>query len=422
MRIEINVENEIAPNFHDITKSVFKEEYLNYWFSGGRASTKSSNISLDIILLILNHPNVNALAMRKIGATLRESVYNQIIWAIDKLQIAHKFIIKLSPLEIVYKPTGQRIYFRGGDDPVKLKSVKPRRGYIGITWFEEVTEFNGMEEIRNITQSTNRGGSKFWNFHSYNPPKSRDNWVNVEASEVELKDDTVWHHSTYLTVPAEWLGDEFIKAADQLKRLKPQTYNHEYMGIATGTGGQIFDNIKSWEATEKAIRTFDRFKFGIDFGFAADPFAWGKFHYDKKRKELYVIDEIYEVRLHDNRAVEKIRQKHQGQMFITADSAESKSISYMQNQGLNIESAKKGKDSRHYGYKFLQDLNAIYIDKKRTPNAYREFTLYEYHQDRNGNFISEYPDKNDHFLDCTRYAMESEMMQSNIYISNRVRI
>jgi len=103
---------------------------LNYWYSSGRASTKSSNISLDIILLVMTNPNINVLAMRKIGATLRESVYNQIIWAIDKLHISDKFIIKLSPLEIIRKKTGQRIYFRGGDDPVKLKSIKSAFGLL----------------------------------------------------------------------------------------------------------------------------------------------------------------------------------------------------------------------------------------------------------------------------------------------------
>ena len=415
--IIINYKKEVAENFHGITRAVLKNEYLNYWYSGGRASAKSSKISIDIILLIILHSDINALVLRKVGATLRDSVYNQIIWAIEKLKVTHKFNFKLSPLEVTYEPTGQKIYFRGGDDPVKIKSIKTRQGYIGITWFEEVTEFNGTEEIRNILQSTNRGGSRYWNFYSYNPPKSRDNWVNAET----LIDtpDKIKHHSTYQTVPREWLGEKFIFAAEQLKARRPTAYEHEYLGIPTGTGGAVFDNITERVITDEEYGTFDRFRFGIDFGFAVDEFAWIKLSYDKKHKILYVLDEIYEQRLHNDKAAEKIKRKNNGnnesagKIHIIADSAEPKSIAEMRNYGLNIDGAKKGKDSVEYGFKFLQDLNEIVIDKRRTPNAYREFTLYEYKADRNGNYISEYPDKNDHILSAVRYAMEDEMLNNN---------
>lgn len=241
----------------------------------------------------------------------------------------------------------------------------------------------------------------------FKPPKSRDNWVNIEC--MEERRDRIIHKSTYHTVPASWLGQIFIDEAEYLKATKPQAYEHEYNGVATGTGGTVFENIEAREITDSELATFDHLFFGLDFGFAVDPLAWGKFHYDKKNRKLYILDEIYEPKLKNSIASEKIKQKHPGSMLITADCAEAKSINEMKyDHGLNIAPAKKGPDSIEHGIKWLQDLDAIVIDKRRTPNAYKEFTLYEYRQNKQGEFISAYPDKNNHFIDCTRYAMESE--------------
>lgn len=406
--ISVNLSEIIAPHFYNITHDVMNHEYTHYWYSGGRGSTKSSKISVDVILLMINNPDVNALILRKVSATMRDSVYNQLIWAVNKLQIPHLFKAALSPLEITYLPTGQKIYFRGADDPIKIKSIKSKRGYIGIIWFEEVDQFKGMEEIRNILQSANRGGEKYWNFYSYNPPKSRDNWVNVE--KLETSPDKIHHSSTYETVPRDWLGEQFINEAERLRERKPRVYEHEYLGIPTGTGGAVFENITERVITDEEYKRFDRFKFGIDFGFAVDEFAWIKLYYNRKKQILYVLDEIYEQKLPNKKAVEKIKQKHAGNMIIIADSAEPKSIAEMRSLGLNVTGAKKGADSVDYGFKFLQDLTEIIIDKHRTPNAYKEFALYEYATDRNGKYISEYPDKNDHILSAVRYAMEYESM------------
>jgi len=131
-------------------------------------------------------------------------------------------------MEITYIKTKQKIYFRGADDPLKLKSIKPKFGYIGIAWYEELDQFNGMEEIRNINQTIICGGERFNIFYTFNPPKTRDNWVNVE--KLENKTGRLIHHSTYETVPREWLGNKFIEEAEYLKQTKPQAYEHEYAG------------------------------------------------------------------------------------------------------------------------------------------------------------------------------------------------
>lgn len=398
----------IAPGFQPVFWKIMEHCYTHYWLGGGRGSTKSSFIGIVIILLIITNPRVHALVMRKIGNTLRDSVFAQMIWAIDVLGLTDKFKVKVAPMEITYKATGQKVLFRGADDKTKIKSIKIPFGYIGIGWYEELDQFSEMDEIRSINQSVMRGGEKFWMFYSFNPPKSRDNWVNIE--KIQERPDRLYHHSTYLDMPAEWIGQQFIYEAEILKQQKPDLYEHEYLGIATGTGGSVFENLQEREITEEEISGFDRLYYGVDYGFAVDPFAWCKLHFDAKRRILYVLDEIYELKLSNRKATELMKQKHTGHIF--ADSADSKSIAEMKSLGLWIDPAKKGPDSVEYGIKWLQDLETIVIDKRRTPNAYREFSLYEYEQNRDGEFISAYPDKNNHYIDACRYALSNVMKQN----------
>ena len=404
----INLSEIIAPHFYGPAWDIQKHKHTHYWLDGGRGSTKSSFISLEVILLLIQNPSVNALVLRKVGETLRDSVFAQILWAIDSLSLSEYFKHTTSPMEITYLPTGQKIFFRGADNPKKIKSLKPQKGYIGITWYEELDQFFGMEEIRNINQSTMRGGSLFWIFYSYNPPKSRDSWVNVE--KMENPPNRLTHHSTYLDVPREWLGDAFIFEAETLKARKPEVYEHEYMGVAIGTGGAVFDNIQEREISAEEIETFDRLHFGVDFGFAIDPFVWIKMHYSKNHQSLYLLDEIYQPKLSNRRAADMMRERGTGR--ILADCAEPKSIAEIASLGIRIDPAKKGPDSVEYGIKWLQSLDAIIIDKSRTPNAYKEFSLYEYEQNKDGEFISAFPDKNNHAIDACRYGL-SELMRYN---------
>ncbi len=404
------VSDVIAPHFQLVHRAIRGHDYTHYWLDGGRGSTKSSFASLEIPFLLIKNPTCHAVVMRKVGNTLRNSVYAQIMWAITTWGISSEYKMTVSPMEITYKRTGQKILFFGLDEKEKIKSIKLPFGYIGVAWYEELDQFAGMEEIRNVNQSLMRGGDKFWFFYSFNPPKSRDNWVNIE--KMESRPDRLNHHSTYLNVPREWLGEQFIYEAELLKESKPQAYEHEYMGVATGTGGAVFDNIQSRKITDAEIQRFERFRFGLDFGFAVDPLAWVKMHYDRKHRTLYILDELYETKLKNKTAAEKIKKKQTGTMRITADSAEPKSIAEMQDYGLMVDACKKGPDSVDHGMKWLQDLEAIVIDKDRTPNAYREFTLYEYETNKNGEYISAYPDKNNHTIDAVRYGMEPEMIDS----------
>ena len=396
----------IAPSFYTVHNDIKADRHTHYFLKGGRGSTKSSFVSLEIIMGMMSDPDSNAVAIRKVGTYLKDSVYNQLVWAIEHLGVYELWSYKKSLLEIEYKPTGQRILFRGADKPQKLKSTKAAKGYIKYIWFEECAEFNGMDEIRSITQSLMRGGEVFKVFYSYNPPKTQRNWINKEV--LETSKSRFIHHSDYRAVPGEWLGNEFIKEAEDLKRRNPDLYEHEYLGEVTGTGGTVFPNCVIREITDAEIESFDRIKRGIDFGFAADPFVYVIGHYDKKHKKLYLFDEIYKCGLFDEKAAELIKAKGEYRQVIMCDSAQPQSISKMRQLGLNVRGAKKGKDSIEFGIKFLQSLDEIVIDSKRCPKTAEEFYSYELEPDGNDGFKDGYPDKNNHSIDAVRYAMEDE--------------
>lgn len=383
--------------------------YTHYWEAGGRGSTKSSFFSVEVVLLIVRNPKCNAVVMRKVGATLRDSVYAQIQWAINILGLDSQFIQKTSPLRMIYKPTGQQIVFLGVDKKEKIKSIKPRTGYFGVVWYEEVDQFSGMEELRNLNQSLLRGGKNFWCFYSYNPPKSRDSWVNQEVLIDEP--DRLVHHSTYLGVPRDWLGDLFFLEAEKLKNKDEMAYRHEYLGEAIGTGGAVFANVENMDMSDELIDSFDHLHDGLDFGFAVDPLAYTKSYYDAKHEAIYVFDELVKVGMRNNEAARQIKPKV-GNRRLACDSAEPKSIADLRSMEINAYGAKKGPDSVEYGIKWLQDRAKIYIDPKRAPNTYREFSTYEYQRNKEGMFVSAYPDMNNHCIDSLRYAYAEVAAQS----------
>lgn len=274
-----------------------------------------------------------------------------------------------------------------------------------------------MEEIRSIIQSLLRGGSGYEVFYSYNPPKMISSWVNAEV--INERSDRLVHSSTYLDVPVEWLGEQFIIEAETLKEQNELAYRNEYLGEATGTGGAVFTNITLREITDDELRRFDNISDGIDFGYAVDPVVFTQNHYDKTRKKLYIFNEIYKVGMSNKQLWEAICKQKIGHSQIIADSAEPKSIDELNSYGkLRVAGAKKGADSIDFGVKWLQNLNEIIIDPKRAPNTAREFSLYEYLKDKYGNFISRYPDLDNHTIDATRYSREQDMQFRKMSFSN----
>ena len=414
--------------YDDVLMDILRHKHVHYVFPGGRGSTKSSFIGGIVIpLLIMQNPNIHAVCFRKIGNTIQNSIFPQVQWGIDKLGLSSLFHIpKTFSTPIVYKPTGQRIMFMGLDDPMKVKSIKLPFGYIGITWFEELDQYAGENELRTVTQSTMRGGDKFWDFRTFNPPISKNNWANEYTRECELYPDgsTFVIHNTYLDVPRNWLGEQFIEEAEDLKEKNPRAYEHEYMGIAIGTGGDVFQNVEELDMEQPVditdgygnvitstpmYRTFDHIYNGIDWGFALDPFRFVKCHFNAKKLDLYIFDEYTAIKTRNEVVFDELynqQKKVSKEELVIADSAEPKSVADFRAYGGYVRAADKGPDSVRYGIKWLQGLNHIYIDPRRCPETFKEFVDYEYEQDRDGNFISAYPDANNHSIDAVRYAMQ----------------
>lgn len=377
---------------------------------GGRGSLKSSFISVEIILGIMNDPEANAVVFRKVKETLRKSVFEQLLWAIEVLGVKNFWHSSLSPLELTYTPTGQKIVLKGCDNSVKVKASKFSKGYAKFLWFEETDEFEHMEEIRRVLQTFLRGGDTFTVFYSYNPPASVNNWVNKEA--MYNRPDRIVHSSTYLEAPPKWLGKPFIQEAESLKKQNERSYNHEFLGEITGTGGEVFLNVKLEHFSNEMIDNFDNIHRGIDFGFAIDPFCYLECHFDRKRRDLYIYRELYEVGLTNANAIRQIKEINPKNETIFADQAEPKSIHEFRQHGLKVIGAKKGRDSVEYGIKFLQDLNNIFIDDRRCPNTAREFLNYELERSiSTGEFISKFSPYDNHSIDCVRYCLVQEILK-----------
>ena len=407
---KVKLDKLIAPSFYSVHNALKRDRYTHYWLKGGRGSTKSTFASVQIILGMMQDPDANAVVLRKVGQYLKDSVYEQLAWAIDKLGVSHLWKMTENPMVMTYLETGQKILFRGADKPKKTRSTKFSKGYAKFIWYEEVDEFHGTEEIRTINQSLMRGGPRFVVFYSFNPPASVRNWVNAEL--LIDRADRLIHHSTYLDVPKEWLGEPFIIEAEHLKKTNERAYNHEYLGEVTGTGGEVFTNVTIRDIGDEEINRFDRIKRGLDFGYASDPLHYGVCHFDKTRRRLYIFHEVHKVGLSNRVAVDLIKQENVNNEPIVADSAEPRTINEFRGLGLKITGARKGPGSVEHGIKFLQDLEEIIIDKKRCPNTAREFLHYELEKDREGNFKADFPDKNNHSIDCFRYALEDDMRGS----------
>lgn len=394
----------IAPSFYPVHIDIKNHGHTYYDLSGGRGSTKSSFVGVEIPLGIVKDPNANAIVYRKVADTLRTSVYEQIVWGIEMLGMSHLWKCTVSPMCCEYIPTGQKIIFRGLDKANKSKSIKLHKGYFKYLWFEEMDEYSGIEEIRNVQQSVLRGGTDFVVFKSFNPPITSSNWANKYIAEPRA--DSYRHHSTYLDVPHEWLGQQFIDDAEHLRLTNERAYRHEYLGEPVGTGGNVFEFIETRTITDNEISNFDRIYQGVDWGWYPDPFAFLRVYYNHNQDKIYLIDEYGANKQTNEQTSKEIKKRGYNDFAIFCDSAEPKSVTDFRDYGLNAINVKKGAGSVEYSMKWLQG-KTIVIDSARTPKAYNEIISYEYERDRNGEIISGYPDKDNHFIDALRYALSS---------------
>jgi PBSX family phage terminase large subunit len=393
----------IGKSFVDIYRDILNRNHRFYNFKGGRGSLKSSFCSLVFIDEIMRNKNFCAIALRQVKDTLKDSVYAQIVWAIEELGLSELFECTTSPMRIRKIDTGQIIYFRGADSPVKIKSIKPPNGmHIGVVWFEEKDQFNGNEAIRNIQQSVMRGGDDIIILSSYNTPISQQHFLN--KNELVPDDKAIIHHSHYYDAPREWLGQPFFDDAEFLKQTNEKAYRHEYLGEPVGTGGSVFENVIAETITDNQIKSFDRLYYGLDWGYFPDPAHFAEMHYDAAKRELYIFGEVRKYKTRNENLGIALSKYKKDKIF--ADSSEPKSISDFRSYGFYVLGVEKYKGCVERSMQWLQGLNKIVIDPKRCPHTAKEFLEYEYDKARTGEIISGYPDKNNHAIDSVRYAMD----------------
>lgn len=400
----------INKNFHEFWRVINSNKYLFHVLKGGRASAKSTHIAIWLVLALMKYP-VTCLCIRKVGNTLTESVFEQLKEAIDILNVGHVWKVQKSPLQLIYIPRGNKFIFRGADDPAKIKSIKMSKFPIAFVWFEELAEFKTEDEVSMIVNSVLRAelppGLSYKVIYSYNPPKRKQSWVNKKFETQFIPDNTYIHHSTYLDNPH--ISKAFIEEANEVKKKNEFKYRWEYLGEPIGSGVVPFSNLEFRTITDEEIASFDNIRQGNDFGYATDPMAFVRLHYDKKKRIIYFIDEIYGVKMSIRELAAKIKEKGYNDLPITCDSAEPRSIAELREHGIKALKAKKGPGSIEFGENWLDDLEAIVIDNKRTPNVAKEYENIDYQTDKDGNIRPKLEDKDNHSIDATRYALEMDM-------------
>ena len=400
----------INKNFYEFWKVINSNNYLFHVLKGGRASAKSTHIAIWLVLALMKYP-VTCLCIRKVGNTLAESVFEQLKEAIEILNVGHVWKIQKSPLQLIYIPRGNKFIFRGADDPAKIKSIKMSKFPIAFVWFEELAEFKTEEEVSTIVNSVLRAELPdeltYKVIYSYNPPKRKQSWVNKKFETQFIPDNTYIHHSTYLDNPH--ISKAFIEEANETKKNNEFKYRWEYLGEPIGSGVVPFSNLVFRTITDEEIASFDNIRQGNDFGYATDPMAFVRIHYDKKKRIIYFIDEIYGVKMSIRELASKIKSKGYDDFHVTCDSAEPRSIAELREFGIKALKAKKGPGSIEFGENWLDDLEAIVIDVKRTPNVAREYENIDYQTDKDGNIRPKLEDKDNHSIDATRYSLELDM-------------
>ena len=402
----------IAPAFYPVHWDILDGKHTYYDLYGGRGSTKSSFISTEIVFGMMKDAEEgifsNAIVFRKVEKYIRESVYEQIAWAIDALGVTDLWKATLSPMQFIYLPTGQKITFRGLDKAKRTKSIKSKRGWYKYLWFEELDEFDGIEEIRNAQQSVIRGGSQFAVFKSFNPPISRSNWANVYVNEP--REDSYRHKSDYTSVPVEWLGEQFINDAEHLKATNDRAYRHEYLGEPVGLGTNVFDLLEIREITDEEIQTYQSIYQGQDFGWWPDPKAFIRAAYIPNKEKVVLLDELGGCKIRNSEMARMIQEKGYDDYALMCGVDEQESIVDLRDAGIPARSAIVTPGSRKYTFEWLQ-CRTIVIDPARTPRAYKEIIEYEHELDGNGEVIADYPDGNDHYIDALRYAISPMAMR-----------
>ena len=369
---------------------------------------------------MMKYRNANTLVVRKVYRTLKDSCYSDLKWAIHRLQVQDYWELKESPLEITYKPTGQKILFRGFDDPLKITSISVSVGQLCFCWVEEAYELTD-EVAFNMLDESIRGIVEEPLFKqiiiSFNPWNER-HWLKVRF--FDRKDKNILAFTTnYLC--NEWLDESDKKLFEDMKKNNPRRYQVAGLGEWGVTDGLVYENWRELEFDWREIlnkRQKAKAVFGLDFGYTNDPAAFFCGILDMEQKEIYVFDEIYQKGMQNTAIYNNIEKLGFRKEIIVADSAEPKSIEHLRSLGLiRIKASKKGKDSINAGIQFIQDFK-IFIHP-RCVNFLTEISNYAWDKDKFGKAVNKPIDDFNHLMDAMRYALEDYMRNNRMKTINK---
>lgn len=372
---------------------------------GSRGSKKSKTCGLYYITKMMQHPGANLLVVRKTARTLQDSCYKELKWAISRLGVERYWRCNLSPLEITYLPTGQKIYFRGLDDPLKVTSITVDKGALCWMWIEEAYEVNKEADFDMLDESI-RGQMPegLWKQVTITlNPWSEKHWIKKRFFDAEQDPDILAMTTNYMC--NEWLDEMDLRVFERMKQNNPKRYRTAGLGEWGVTEGLIYENWKEENFDIEAIRRKPGIKagFGLDFGYTVDPSALCCFFLDEAERTIYVYDELYAKQLTNPQLYEKIEQLGYRKERIVADAAEPKSIAELRDLGLyNIRPARKGPDSIRHGIQQIQDYRIIV--HPRCVNFITEISNYVWATDKNGNPTQQPIDEMNHLMDALRYG------------------
>ena len=379
---------------------------------GGRGSIKSNfwgNVAYETIR---QDPQAHVVYTRRYKIDLRGSVYNQFMKTVIRYNDLDNWDFKQSPMCAVYKPTGQMIMFVGADKPISLKSFNVPFGYVKLLIHEECDEMAGVEQMDNIEDTFLRSDTPALDIKIFNPPKSKNNFMNQYVEECKTKPHTRICHSYYYNVPVKWLGERFFERAEEFKVRKPLYYRNNYLGEVTGTGGGIFDNVEERVITDAEIENMPFFYHGLDFGFE-HPQTFEKAYYDEETDTLYCVAEVFAKKCKNSVFARKIKQYITEE--IICDSARPDAIAELQDWGFNAIGAKKRWGSgkgRDYCWEWMQQTTKIVVDPVRCPNLAHELTTLEHEQLKDGTFSDAYPTLGEDCVMALIYGLNRVIMES----------
>ena len=387
--------------------------YGHFWKSkkryrvlkGGKGSKKSTTTALNYIFRLMKHPESNLLVVRAVFNTHKDSTFAQLKWAQEKLNVSHLWQNNVAPMEMTYKPTGQKILFRGFDDVLKLASTTVSKGYLCWVWVEEAFEIKSEADFDKLDLSVPRGNVPKNLFKqttlTFNP-WSQEHWLKKRF--FDKKQDNVDVYTT------NYMVNEFLDETDRMifQRMKnenPRKYDVAGLGNWGITEGLVYEN---WVVTDFDI---DKLKkswhykafFGLDYGYTNDPTAFIAFFADPINKQIYIFDEYYGYRMLNSDIAKMIKEKGYSKERIRADAAEPKSNEDLRRMGISrLQASVKGRDSVLNGIMAVQEYK-IFVHKK-CKNTISELSSYSYKKDASGKGINEPEDSNNHLMDALRYA------------------